>query len=193
MNRRLIVIIAIVIIAILLFSFVVLPLLGAIPLSASMTGQWYNGEDPVGNPFAFVNPAGTEVTHVDITINWQSTATNVDPSSFNIDGFIMWYLSTATIGDILIERVDFQHSGVDNLAGSEITPFLLSKLTMSSSNDGETFTLLFKGYLTATITDLNGDTLSAPWDGSVTYQITWYEDGGGAGTFSLDASIGALP
>ena len=189
MNRRIIIIIAAIIIGILLFYFIVIPLIGAVPLSASMRGQWYNGDTPVGNPFAFVNPGGTEVDHVSITVSWVATGTSVDVTTFGLSGTVKCYIDQPYPGfeKTLLSTVPFHYSGENGMVDDSTAHFHLDTI-LSGFMDWKDvgWTLVFEGHLDASITDVNDDSLTSTWDGSISYRITWSEI---SGTFSLTGTI----
>ncbi len=189
MDRRIILIIAIIIIAFLLFSFVVLPLIGAIPFTASMTGQWYNGDEPVGNPFAFLNPDGVEVTDLRVTITWTGTGVNIDPDSFSLAGFMTISLQEYG-GTTLIElhRSMITASGADGLIDSREAKIGLAYLLdpyMDQSDLG--WSIVLDAKLTAEVTDVEGNPIVSTWDApDVTYLLTWSRT---TTSFSLTGTI----
>jgi len=177
-NKRIIFIFAIIIVAILVFSFLILPLLGLAPFSASMQGQWYNGEDPVGNPFAFVNPGGSEVTNLRVTVTWNAAGVNVDEDTFGLGGWIKVSLRQAerdTVEIIELERFSITKSGASNMAGSAYGNFVLSSL-LSGYMDQLTWNIIIEAELSASVEDLSGETLTDTWDsGQVSYILSWSE------------------
>lgn len=178
MKKRIIIILTIGVIAILLFYFLIIPLLGLVPFSASMTGQWYNGDDPVGNPFAFVNPEGSEVTNLRVTLTWTAAGVNVDESSFSLGGWIKISLLPRQPGtNIELEKFLITKSGASEMVGSTYGNFILSSL-LSGHMDYEDigWTLVLTAQLSAQVTDLEGETLTEQWNSpSVNYVITWSE------------------
>jgi hypothetical protein len=180
LNKKILLIIGVVLIGVVLFGLVVVPFLNT-GINASMKGQWYNGEEPVGSPFAFVNPLGETVTHVEITVSWVSTVTNVDPTSFNIDGTVSVAIQG---GGATLGQKTFTQSGESALSSSDVVDFQLSEILGNEMEDSP-WTLVFTVHLTATVVDDNGDIIMRTWSGEVTYGISW-----SVGIFLLTGTIG---
>lgn len=190
MNRRIIIILAVAVIALFLIFGFVIPLATA-PLSASMSGQWYKDGKPVGSPFAFVNPGGSEVDSLRVTVSWSATGTNIDTSTFGLGGWVKVSLFQALPGSVKIELQKFliTKSGAAAMAGSEYANFALESL-LGSYMEYKTvgWNLVLDAYLSSSVKDANGELLTAIWEKSVNYKLTWNEV---SGTFSLTGTLGA--
>ena len=182
MTKRIIIGVVAVIIAIVVFGIVILPAL-APAFSATLGGQAYNDETPIGAAFQFMNPDGMEITHVEITISWTATGTDIDTATFSVSGSV-----TCSISGVVVKTISIAESGSDKMVSSYVCVFTMEECISEQRRDevDPTWDLIFNGHLDATITDVNGDTIDSDVDtNAVTYTVSW-----STGTFSIDASIG---
>jgi len=186
-----IVILVVSIIVLIIVGFFVLPLLGAIPFSATMTNQWYKDGKPVGNTFGFVNPIGQEVDTLRVTVSWTASGSNVDESTFGLGGWVKIFLDQPYQGAVKTQLDSYlvTRNGAASMVGNTYGNFALDTLLANHMDWKDVgWTIVIEGQLTAQITDLNGEQLTQSWSGSKTFKLTWSTT---TSTFTLTGAVGA--
>jgi len=179
------------IIALVLIGFFVVPLLGAIPFSATMTSQWYKDGKPVGNPIGFTDPIGQEVDTLRVTVSWTASGSNIDESTFGLGGWVKIFLDQPYQGATKTQLDSYlvTRNGAAAMVGNTYGNFALDALLANHMQWKDVgWTIVIEGQLTAQITDLNGEQLTQSWSGSKTVKIGWSES---ASSFTLTGAVGA--
>ncbi|MFW9849447.1 MAG: hypothetical protein ACFFF4_09910 [Candidatus Thorarchaeota archaeon] len=174
MNKAAIAIIVI-ILAVVVIGFVVIPAVGS--TGYSMSVQNYDAEgNPVGAPigsYSWIGPNGEPVSSVEVKVTWTISLDDVDPSSISVSVEISVSYGLATIDSVAWSGTDTEgdHSAIWDLD--------------TLLDPGDTVVLEFTGTINASGVGYSGEPVSDSWTDSVSIKYTYSE-----GTITIEGTIG---
>jgi len=173
--------IGIIVIILIIGAILILPaLISVAGTNASMTAQHYNEGEPVGVPIGpglgFVDPGGSPVTDVTITISWTITMIGIEDGTLVVEckiGIYIPYVTAPTESTVTS----------NDAVGSHPFPYLITAYLPT----GEGGSLTWVGTLDAHGFDDAGVRVDAvQWTQTLTISYTW-----DSGSITIEGSIGA--
>jgi len=141
--------------------------------------------DPIGVPFAFMDPSGNIVAGFKATVWWKIVGTNIDPATISITGTLKVSMLSVYDRWLTLDSQDISSAGAESdYSKSYNFDTLLSDFMGEDYKTGG-WPMKVESSITAQMSNTEGGALEPQTKtGIATFALTWYE-----GSFSLQSGV----